>query len=401
MPSVPHPSATTDPAEQARQAAEAFRAAYGGPPTLAAQAPGRVNLIGEHTDYNGGFVLPLAIQRQTLVLATPRDDRTIRLRSAALGGEAVIDLDQPINPGEPAWANYPRGVVAGWLDQFPLSTGFDALLDTNIPIGAGLSSSASLTVATATLLESLTGVAISELDRALLAQQAEHRFAGMPCGIMDHLASSSAQAGHALLIDCRFQAVTQVPVPDALAVIIADSNAGHELVDSAYAQRRSQCEAAAKAMGIRDLRDATPAMLDSAQSTLDPLVYRRARHVITENQRVLDTVAGLERSDWPMVGRCLYDSHASMRDDFEITTPELDTLVDLAAAIGPDGGVIGARMTGGGFGGCTVTLAKADRAGTIREQLAEGYRATTGRDATIFQTRPARGACALDLAQLL
>lgn len=394
------PSNETDLGPAVRQTAQAFRAAYGKTPTVAASAPGRVNLIGEHTDYNDGLVLPLAIERRSLLLATPRDDTTVRLKSTQLPGEAVLDLRTPLKPGDPPWSNYLRGVIARWTEADPLTHGFDILIDSSVPIGGGLSSSASMTVGMATLLEALTATQLDPIKKARAAQWAENTFAGTPCGIMDPFASTFAQPGHAMMIDCRTLEVTHVALPNNLAILITNSNRPHELVGGEYAQRRAQCASAANKFGVSSLRDATLPMLNDARDRLTGTEMKRARHVITENTRVLDVVQALRKRDWPTIGQCFYDSHASMRDDFEITTPELDTLVDLAAAIGPDQGVIGARMTGGGFGGCTVTLAHTACAQAITEQLAEGYKTATGIDATLFTTRPAEGARILDPSEL-
>lgn len=392
--------ATFDPADipaQLDQATAAFREAYAKEPTHAVSAPGRVNLIGEHTDYNDGFVLPLAIERQSVLVAAARNDTTVNLRSTALPGQATLDLARPIGKGEPSWANYLVGVITRWAQDYELPHGFDAILDSTVPGGGGLSSSASIEVAMARLLEAITGHRLEPKERALMAQWSEHHYAGMPCGVMDQFASSLGRADHALLIDCRSQEVTEVPLPPELAVLIINSNKKHELVGGKYAQRQAQCQAAAQALGVPSLRDAGRGMLETARAKLDEVTYRRARHVITENQRTLTAVEALERGDWPTVGRCMYESHDSMRDDFEITTPELDLLVEAAAAIGPEEGVIGSRMTGGGFGGCTVSLVKADAVDEVARRITEAYKEATGIDAAAFTTKAAGGARELAL----
>jgi len=386
-----------DLSAQLAKAVEAFRVAFDREPTHAVSAPGRVNLIGEHTDYNDGFVLPLAIQRQSVLVAGARADTMVRLRSTALPGEAELDLARPIKKGEPKWSNYLRGVIAKWTYDYELAGGFDAILDSTVPGGGGLSSSASIEVAMARLLEALTATQLDGKERALMAQWSEHHYAGMPCGIMDQFASSLGRADHALLIDCRSQEVTPVPLPPEVSVLIINSNKKHELVGGEYAERRSQCEAAAKALGLVALRDADLAMLESAKGKLDELTYRRAKHVITEDQRTLDCVDALREGDWLAVGDCMYESHDSMRDDFEITTPELDALVDAAAEIGPDGGMIGSRMTGGGFGGCTVSLVHAEAVEAVGAKIVEDYRRATGIEASAFTTRAAGGAMELEL----
>lgn len=387
--------------------ARVFGQRYDAEPTHAAAAPGRVNLIGEHTDYNLGYALPIAIDRQTRVLARQRSDTVLRVCSTSRDDSAQADLNALPGPGdriEPSWARYPLGALALWQSQGEnpsvdrLERGMDLLIDTQVPSGGGLSSSAALTVAILTLCESVTGRALSPLNKAKLAQRVEHDYAKVPCGLMDPLISAAGIAGHALLLDCRDETTTPIAMPDELAVIVANTNASHDLADGAYAQRRATCERAASKLGLSSLREATTAVLDVAGSQLDAVECRRARHVVTENERVLRFVEGLRHRDWPTLGACLYDSHASLRDDYDVTTAELDALVDCAAALGPDAGVIGARMTGGGFGGCTVTLAFADRAVDIAKHLAESYLRTVGREASVFITRPGEGAAASDPA---
>lgn len=369
-----------------------FQQAFGRPPTHAAVAPGRVNLIGEHTDYNDGFVLPLAIEKYSVVVAARRGDGLASMRSTGFEGVAEFEVGPALCPGQPGWANYVKGAVAGCLQAGLTPGGFDALLDSAVPAGGGLSSSASIEVAMATLMEALSGRALDPLDKALLCQQAEHRFAGMPCGIMDQLVVTTGQRGSALLIDCRSGQTRAVPLDDpAVEVLIINSNVKHELVGSVYANRRAQCEAAAAALGVTSLCDATMGQLEEACARLDGSVYRRARHVISENQRTLSVAAALASHDWSAVGAGMFASHASLRDDFEVSTPELDTLVDLARQRHPDGGVIGSRMTGGGFGGCTVSLVRAEQAREVAAYVCSAYREQVGTKPTAFVTRPASG----------
>ncbi|HEX7009013.1 MAG TPA: galactokinase, partial [Phycisphaeraceae bacterium] len=346
--------------DQLERAVASFRKMFGREPTCAAAAPGRVNLIGEHTDYNDGFVLPMAIERQTLIVAAPRADQEAHLVSTGVDSRAVFPVSPDLQPGQPAWANYVRGVVHGCLTRGLSVSGFDALIDSTVPTGAGLSSSAALEVAAATLIEALTGQRLDPVDKALLCQQAEHTFAGMPCGIMDQFISALGQAGQALLIDCRSHQTRAVPMDDpALAVLIVDSKVKHELTGGEYAQRRAQCEAAARALEVSALRDATLEQLAQAYADEDQVEYRRARHVIRENQRTLDFADAAAARDWAKAGQLMFESHASLRDDFEVSCPELDLLVELAAARVDRGQVWGSRMTGGGFGGCTVSLVRA------------------------------------------
>lgn len=400
---MPDPFDPADISAQLAHTVGAFRDAFASQPTHAVSAPGRVNLIGEHTDYNDGFVLPLAIERQSVLVAAVRKDTKVNLRSTALPGQATLDLTRPIQKGQPPWANYLVGVIARWAQDYELAEGFDAILDSTVPRGGGLSSSASIGVAMARLLEAITTHSLDGKERGLMAQWAEHHYAGMPCGIMDQFASSLGRADHALLIDCRSQEITQVPLPPELAVLIINSNKKHELVGGEYAQRRAQCEAAAKTLGVKSLRGADRGMLEAARAKLDDVAYRRARHVITENRRTLDCVAALRAGDWTKVGDCMYASQASMRDDFEITTPELGLLVEAAAAIELDdwasgGGMIGSRMTGGGFGGCTVSLVDAKAVGEVAQRIAEAYKEATGIEATVFTTKAAGGARELTLS---
>jgi galactokinase len=255
-----------------------------------------------------------------------------------------------------------------------------------------------LEVATATLLEAMTGRQLAPIDKALLCQQAEQAFAGMPCGIMDQFITAMGQAGSALLIDCRGRTMQAVPLDDpAVSVLIINSNVKHELVDGAYAERRRQCERAAEALGVSALRDATMPLLHETRDQLDPVTYRRARHVISENERTTAAAEAMQQRNWSGVGRLMGESHASLRDDFEVSCAELDTLVELAEAHATSGDLLGARMTGGGFGGCTVSLVKTDAATHLGQQIATDYEQRTGQSPSVFVTRPAAGARSVEL----
>lgn len=376
--------------------AAVFQSTFGVPPALLAQAPGRVNLIGEHTDYNDGFVLPCAIDFHTLVAARPRADRQVRVLATDLGRDLdQFSLDAPIEPRQDlVWANYVRGVVqqllaAGW----PLQ-GADLAISGNVPRGAGLSSSAALEVAVAQAFKQLCDLrALTATDMAVIAQRAENDFVGCRCGIMDQLVSARGHAGHALLIDCRSLDVQPVPLPAGVAVMIVHSNVRRGLVDSEYNLRRSQCEAAARHFGVAALRDLSAAGLAGGSVGLDAVTLRRARHVVTENARTLAARDALSDGDLVEVGRLMAQSHASMRDDFEITVPAIDTLVDiLQGAIGADGG---ARMTGGGFGGCVVALLPEGRVDAVRAAVAALYRAPGGQAGTVWVCQARGGAAAL------
>ncbi|MGA9451269.1 MAG: galactokinase [Verrucomicrobiia bacterium] len=373
-----------------------FTKAHGRPPRWIAAAPGRVNLIGEHTDYNDGFVLPMAIERYTVIAADrpSGDTKQIRLLSTLGDKPASIDLTGAVKPfPKGTWANYPAGVIAGFLARGLNPGGFDATIHSTVPLGGGLSSSAALEVATATLLEAITGKRLDPVEKALLCQKAEHEFAGMPCGIMDQFISVMGRKNHLLLLDCRSRQTELVPLDDpSVAVLIVNTNVKHNLTGSEYPTRRKQCETAAKILGVPSLRDATADALEDAKTRMDEVVYRRARHVIGEIERTVHAAEGIRASNWPTVGQLMYASHYSLRDDYEVSCTELDAVVEIAEAIGIKGGVYGCRMTGGGFGGCTVALVKADTVEAISKKVAADYKTRTAIEATIFSSRPAAGA---------
>ncbi len=375
---------------------EDFAATFGQAPQWIAAAPGRVNLIGEHTDYNDGFVFPLAIERYT-VMAASRPRRVgvsgrSRVASTLLGETAEFSLDD-LEPERRDWTSYIRGTIAGCLVRGLEPGSLDILVDSKVPLGAGLSSSAALEVATATLVEAVTRTALDPYDKARLCQKAEHEYAGMPCGIMDQFSSALGAAGKVLYIDCRTETATRVPLDDsAVSVLIINSNVRHELTGSEYPDRRRQCEEAAKLLGVKSLRDATPTALERRKPQIGDLLYRRARHVVDEIERTRLAAEAVQRSQWPEMGALMYASHASLRDDFEVSCLELDVLVELAQGVGSQGGMIGSRMTGGGFGGCTVSLVKAGREREIADRIVAEYQRRTGAAATAFVTKPARGA---------
>ncbi len=360
-----------------------------------ATAPGRVNLIGEHTDYNGGFVLPMAIERRTVLAAAPADrsEPAIRLHSENLRAGAEFPMDPSALWGGPAWANYVRGVFIECARIGMATPALDVVINSDVPLGGGLSSSAALEVAAATLIEAVTGRRMPVLEKALLCQKAEHEYAHMPCGIMDQYIAAAAREGELLLLDCRSLEARYVPLRDhAVSVLILDSRVKHELAGGEYAKRRADCEQAASILGAKSLREADGAMLEAAQGSLGDALYRRARHVISENERTLAAAAAIEAGDWPAAGRLMNDSHASLREDYEVSCAEVDLLVNLAQELGPADGVYGARMTGGGFGGCTVNLVRTAEAERIARAVCEAYHAKTGLEAAAFVTRPAQGA---------
>lgn len=374
-------------------ATQAFDAAFGYEPQRWVQAPGRVNLIGEHTDYNDGFVLPCAINFGTVIAASARTDTTVRVVAADYRGEVdVFRLDQDILPlVDGAWPNYVRGVVKYLLEHGLPLQGADLALSGDVPQGAGLSSSASLEVAVAQAFKTLQGwEGLSPTDMALIAQRAENRFVGCNCGIMDQLVSARGEAGSALLIDCRSHDTRAVPLPPDVAVMIVHSRVRRGLVGSEYNIRRQQCEAAAQHYGVRALRDLSLARLEADAGDLDATVLRRARHIVTENQRTLDAAAVLAAGDLRQMGVLMAASHVSMRDDFEITHPAVDQLVEiLQTAIGESGG---ARMTGGGFGGCAVALLPMAHVAAVRRAVEKNYRSPTGEAGTVYVCQASAGA---------
>ena len=380
-----------------------FQKTYGRPPQWIVAAPGRVNVIGEHIDYNDGYVLPMAIEFYTVMAADrPLDGQNIiTLRSTLTHEPVSIDLSEPIRPSSPKWGNYPRGVVAGFMELGIHPGGMDVLVHSTVPLGSGLSSSAALEVCTATLLEAVTGQTLDPVDKALLAQKAEHEFAGVPCGIMDQFVSALGHKDHLLLLDCRTRKTTLVPMNNpAVKLLIINTNVKHELGSGEYAKRRNECESAAKTIGVTSLRDASFDHLKRFIDAMSDTVYRRAFHVIGEINRTIEAAHRIQSENWIKVGELLYASHTSLRDNFEVSCRELDAVVDIARNIGLNGGVYGCRMTGGGFGGCAVALVKADQIDAITQKIETDYRNKTGLDATIFSSRPATGAAILSMPVL-
>lgn len=367
---------------------------YGRAPRWVAAAPGRVNLIGEHTDYNDGFVFPMALERYTIAAASPRSDDVFHCESREEKEPVRVNLKQAVRPlPQGSWGNYPLGVLAGFLARGLAVPAMDVWVHSTVPLGGGLSSSAALEVAMATLLEAASGVPLDPVEKALLCQRAEHTYAGMPCGIMDQFIAVLAQPDHALLLDCRSRTYEQIPMRDpGVSVLIINTQVKHALTGSEYPTRRRQCETAAAVLGVPALRDVTPAQLDGARDRLDPVVYRRARHVVGEIERTLQAAEAMRRGDWVRAGALMYASHASLRDDYEVSCRELDVVVEAARAIGVEGGVFGCRMTGGGFGGCAVALVRTEAVSEVRARLEAEYQRQTGIRPVIFVTRPGRGA---------
>ena len=371
-----------------------FQTHYGRAPHWIVAAPGRVNVIGEHTDYNDGFVLPMAIERYAIMAAdAAAAPGRVSIYDTHFKESATIDITEPVTKGSPKWSNYIRGVLAGFQQRGVKLPALDVAFLSTVPLGGGLSSSAALEVCTATLIEAATGVCIDPIEKALLAQKAEHDFAGVPCGIMDQFISALGREGHLLLLDCRTRKTELVPMSDpSVALLVINTNVKHELSGGEYAARRAQCEEAARNLGVKSLRDVTADQLEKGKSKLSEVVFRRARHVIGEIERTLHAAKGIRQSKWPTVGQLMYASHAALRDDYEVSCKELDAVVEVAEGIGYKGGVYGCRMTGGGFGGCCVALMKADAVESITKKISTDYKAKTGIGATIFASRPAAGA---------
>jgi galactokinase len=361
--------------------------------TVSAAAPGRVNLIGEHIDYCDGFVLPFAIDRHVVIVGAANGTREIRLATSRSRETAVFPAEPPVEKGVPAWSDYLRGVIRGFQERGHVIPGFDAYVLSSVPGGAGLSSSAALECAMATFLEGLLDTVLETKEKALLCQKAEHDFAGVPCGVMDQFASAFGRPNRLVLIDCRSGEPELVPFenPD-LTVIIANTMTRHALTDGGYATRRSQTEQALAILGKASWRDVTEADVLANWETMGDPVNRRARHVVSEIARTIAAAASLSRNDFETLGPLMAASHDSLRNDFEVSCEELDVMVDIARAIGRNGGVIGSRMTGGGFGGSTVTLCESGRAAEIAEILAARYAEATGTEPQIFASRPAMGA---------
>ena len=380
--------------ELADRLAADFQTTYGRPPRWIVAAPGRVNVIGEHTDYNDGFVLPMAIERYAVMAAdTAAAGGNVSIYDTQFKETATIDITAPVTKGQPKWSNYIRGVLAGFQQRGVTLPALDVAMISTVPLGGGLSSSAALEVCTATLIETAIGKKLDPIEKALLAQKAEHDFAGVPCGIMDQFISALGREDHLLLLDCRTRQTELVPMKDpSVTLLVVNTNVKHELGSGEYAKRRAECEEAAKILGVASLRDATADQLEQAKGKMSDVVYRRARHVIGEIERTLHAAEGIRNSNWPAVGNLMYASHASLRDDYEVSCKELDAVVEIAEDIGYRGGVYGCRMTGGGFGGCCVALVKTSEVDAITKKIATDYRAKTGIEAIIFSSHPAAGA---------
>ncbi len=372
---------------------EAFQNSFGGQPSIY-RAPGRVNLIGEHTDYNEGLVMPAAIDFSTWVAISPREDRKIVIRSENFAETIELDLDHPPSRGRGHWSDYPFGAVVKLKQAGQCLRGANILVRGEVPIGSGLGSSAAIEVAIGYALLDVSDVNIDRLALAKSCQQAENEFVGMRCGLMDQFISCFGQTGHALMLDCRLLEYKLLALPSYVRLVICNTMVKHELAVSEYNARRAECEEGVRRFAeelphVRSLRDVTLDDLEQFGGRFPDVITKRCRHVVSENARVVTAAAALEREDLRTFGQLMRESHRSLRDDYEVSCSELDLMMELANKAD---GVLGARMTGGGFGGCTVSLVQSDSVAAFKEVVARGYVKATGREPEIYVCTAAQGA---------
>jgi len=371
----------------AEKVAAAFRSRYGTDPDWLVRSPGRVNLIGEHTDYNEGFVLPMAIDRAVWIALRARAGRDVVAASLDFADEKAFALDGLQREGK-GWWEYLKGTAWALGEAHHRLAGWEGVLAGDVPIGAGLSSSAALEMAAARAFVAVSGLAWDPVEMAKLARRAENEWVGVGCGIMDPLIIGAGREGHATLVDCRTLEMRAAPLPRGTVVAVLDTSTRRELTGSAYNERRAQCEEAARGLGVKALRDVTRADLEARGGALREVVRRRARHIVTENVRTLDAAEAMKAGDARGLGRLMNESHLSMRDDFEISTPALDAMVECAQAAA---GCYGARMTGGGFGGCVVALVDEAAAPAFLDAVGRRYRERAGLEPTLYVCRPMAG----------
>lgn len=372
----------------------AFAALYGGEPTLWVQAPGRVDLMGSHTDYNEGYVLTMPIDRTTWIAARPRADRQVTVHSLNLEGGETFSLDDIQRSAAVPWTDYVRGVARVLQDEGYALRGFDGLVHSTVPFGSGLSSSAALEVATATLFNELGDLGLAAVRLAVLCQRAENAFVGVNCGILDQYTSAAGQAGHVLLLDCRHLTHSVAPIHPDIRIVICDTRYKRALTGSEYPQRRAQCEAGAATLaaitpGVRTLRDATLEQLETGRAVLDDTVYRRSRFIIQENQRVLDLGGALSAKDVPCIAALTAESFAGARDLYEIVVPQMEAMI---AAMRCAPGVLGARQAGAGFGGCMVAFVERGCVDEFGAYVRAAYQAATGIESAVYAVEAAPGA---------
>ena len=369
-------------------------------PSLTVVSPARVNLLGEHVDYNDGLVLPAAINRYVTLKATPTEDRTVTLHALDMKASCSFSLDSLVQKTDlegnelPAWAQYPAGVAWVFQNHGLEIRGVKVEYSSSIPIGSGLSSSAAVEVGFAVMWQALAGWKLDRMTLAQFCQEAENRYVGVNCGLMDQFACANGVKDHAVLLDTRNLEFSPVPLPTGISIVIADSGVRRSLSDSSYNERRSDCEAAVRLLkssypGIRTLRDVTPNQLETAKDLLPAVVYKRARHVVTEVARVQDALVRLQNQDAQGFGALMLETHYSLRDDYEVSTPELDALVEIAMELP---GCMGARLTGAGFGGCTVNLVREQSVAGFIRKLKKAYLDQTGKQAKVFACHATQGA---------
>jgi galactokinase len=365
--------------------ADAFTAKFGIPPTCLSSAPGRVNLIGEHTDYNNGFVFPVAINRRTIIAASPRNDRVVRIHTHNFDSSVEVDLDKLEPSKEKSWSNYVKGVASVMQDNATKLVGANLLINSDIPNGAGLSSSAALEMATAYAFLELNNVTMSPLDVINVCHNAEFEFVGVHCGIMDQFISCVGKKDHALFLDCESLKYEHIPIPPGCKLIVCDTGVKRQLAASEYNIRRQQCSEGAHLLSyvlpsVRTLRDISVKQFEQHKQELGDIIQKRCHHVIYENDRVLKSVAALRRNDLSEFGKLMYQSHMSLKNDYEVSCAELDAVVDICAEVD---GVYGARMTGAGFGGAAICLVDSQRAEEVVKRLGREYPQKTGRKPAI------------------
>ena len=381
------------------QLQEDFRARFGAPAAVY-RAPGRVNLIGEHTDYNDGFVFPAAIEFYCWVAAAPRSDKQLMIYSENFNETAEANLDSISSSGKNHWANYPLGVAWALQNAGKCLKGADLFIRGDVPLGAGLSSSAAIEVAVGFALLHQSGVAIDHMELARLCQKAESEFVGARVGIMDQFVSCHGRAAHALLLDCRSLEFKSVKLPSGIQLVICNTMVKHEIASGEYNRRRAECEEGVRLLRrvlpeIRALRDVTLAQLETYRALLNPTVYSRCRHVVTENERTLEAVRALDTGNLSVFGHLMLESHRSLRDDYEVSCKELDLMVEIASA---RPGVNGARMTGGGFGGCTINLVEAAAVEAFKQNVASKYHVETGLKPEIYVSPAGHGVQQVDVS---
>lgn len=370
-----------------------FQTHFNAKPEIIVRAPGRVNLIGEHTDYNDGFVLPMAIDREVMIALRPREDKTVRLFSLDLETESAFELSSLVREGD--WIEYPKGIAYELLKAGFKLKGFDAIMTGDVPRGAGLSSSAAVELAVARAFSAVSGFEWNAPAMAKLAQKAENEWVGVNCGIMDQMASAACKEGFALFLDCRSLEIQHAPLPSGVSVVILDTSTRRGLVDSAYNERRSQCEEAARWFGVKALRDVTVEEFErktKAEKGLSEVAMRRAKHIVTENARVLEAIEVMRNGNVKRLGELFNASHDSLRDDFEVTNDALNIVVECARE---QSSCYGARMTGAGFGGCAVALVKEETASEFVQAVSAAYKQRSGLEASIYVCKASEGASIL------